>query len=257
MKRQILLIALLALFPILFLLPLSLAQSPGRGQALGGADDDPLQQPLPPGVKLRAFIHRPPVVEPNHLGTCTVTQIDSGNFLLAGWHLGGPITWRLNPSTVPGNVGATAARDAIQAAFDTWSAADPQKVFVEGANTSVKAAKFDGIDAILWKNLGPWTIAVAYIWYYTATGEVAEADTVFNKRYPWAVFNSTADCEALPDAYDIQNIATHEFGHWIGLDDLYNDLDKDLTMYGFGAGGELKKRTLGPGDYNGANGVAP
>jgi transposase len=33
--------------------------------------------------------------------------------------------------------------------------------------------------------------------------------------------------------------------------------EKDLTMYGFGAGGELKKRTLGTGDADGANAVAP
>jgi len=55
----------------------------------------------------------------------------------------------------------------------------------------------------------------------------------------------------------VQDIATHEFGHWVGLDDLYSDADKDLTMYGFGAGGELKKRTLGTGDADGANAVAP
>ena len=83
-------------------------------------------------------------------------------------------------------------------------------------------------------------------------------DTAFNSRYPWRIFSGTADCSTTTvDAYDLQNIATHEFGHWIGLDDLYDTADKDLTMYGFGAGGELKKRTLGEGDNNGANSVAP
>jgi hypothetical protein len=41
------------------------------------------------------------------------------------------------------------------------------------------------------------------------------------------------------------------------LDDLYNIADKDLTMYGYGAGGELKKSTLGKGDLSGAVAVAP
>jgi hypothetical protein len=98
---------------------------------------------------------------------------------------------------------------------------------------------------------------VTYVWYYTATGEVAEVDTAFNSRYPWAIFSSSGECQSSPDAYDVQDIATHEFGHWVGLDDLYDDADKDLTMYGFGAGGELKKRTLGTGDADGANAVAP
>jgi len=55
----------------------------------------------------------------------------------------------------------------------------------------------------------------------------------------------------------VQDIATHEFGHWVGLDDLYLSLDRDLTMYGYGAGGELKKRTLGTGDITGVRAVAP
>jgi hypothetical protein len=80
---------------------------------------------------------------------------------------------------------------------------------------------------------------------------------VFNKRYPWAVFPSSPECQSSPDAYDLQNVATHEFGHWIGLDDLFDDSDRDLTMYGFGAGGEVKRRTLGTGDISGKNALEP
>ncbi len=38
-------------------------------------DDDTLEQRLPPGIKIRAFIHRPRVVQHNHLGTCTTTNL--------------------------------------------------------------------------------------------------------------------------------------------------------------------------------------
>jgi hypothetical protein len=48
----------------------------------------------------------------------------------------------------------------------------------------------------------------------------------------------------------VQNIATHEFGHWIGLGDVYAE---DLTMYLLGAGGELKKRSPETGDNNGVS----
>lgn len=241
-----------------FLPGLASAQSQRRSEREGTVENDPLEQPLPRGIRVRAFIHRPRVVEPNHLGTCDPITTDSSNYGLTGWHLPSSITWKLNASTVPESIGASDAFTVFTKAFDTWHAADSGKVFVYGGTTTAKNARFDGVNAVFWGRLSPWTIGVTYVWYYTSTGLVAEVDTVFNKRYPWAIFPDGAECQSSPDAYDLQDIATHEFGHWIGLDDLYNTADTDLTMYGFGAGGELKKRTLGTGDFNGAaNVVAP
>jgi len=257
--RNLLVSVMCGITLFVFLTPFSFAQTRGRPQVEEAVEEDPLEHPLPPGIKVRAFIHRPRVVEPSHLGTClpdNPTTPDT-NYGLAGWHLPGPIVWRLNPSSVPGSVGASAARAAIDAAFDAWNGADPSKVFIDGGNTKAKGARFDGVNAILWKRIGASSIAVTYVWYYTATGEVAEVDTIFNSRYPWRVFPPGDGCSTLFDAYDVLNIGTHEIGHWIGLDDLYNDADRDLTMYGFGAGGELKKRSLATGDINGANAVAP
>jgi len=246
---------------------ISSAQAQRRSERDTAIENEPLDQPLPHGMKVRAFIHRPRVVEPAHLGTCTPDDSlnSDTNYGLTGWHLPiGGITWKLNSSTVPSSVGspgvsaATAARTAITDAFATWTAADTQKVFIDGGNTTAKNARFDRINAILWKNIGAGSIAVTYVWYYTATGLVAEVDMIFNKGYPWRVFtDNVAGCSTQYDAYDLLNIATHEIGHWVGLDDLYNDSDADLTMYGFGAGGELKKRTLGTGDISGVNEVTP
>jgi len=53
-------------------------------------------------------------------------------------------------------------------------------------------------------------------------------------------------------AFDIQNIATHEFGHAIGLDDLYDSLYRELTMYGYSSKGETIKCSLEEGDIAGA-----
>ena len=250
------LIAMLAVFP-----GASLAGLPAQAGPPGDEEFDATtpDTPLPPGISERVFIHLPRTHMPNHLGTCTPTTNDIVNdYGLAGWRLpNGGITWYLNDATVPSSVGASVAADALSQAFGAWTAADPQKVFTFGGYTAVKRPRLDFVNAVMWGNISAGAIAITYIRYYTATGIVADVDTVFNSRYPWAAFPAVGDCSSLYDAYDVQNIATHEFGHWVGLDDLYSATDKDLTMYGYGAGGELKKSTLGTGDITGANAVAP
>ena len=49
---------------------------------------------------------------------------------------------------------------------------------------------------------------------------------------------------------DLQNIATHEIGHGIGLGDLYNTCTQE-TMYGYSTEGDVSKRTLNSGDISG------
>jgi hypothetical protein len=212
-----------------------------------------LADELPSWVELRVFIHRPRVLKPNHLGDCTPTSRSNINdFELTPWHLPGPMVWSLNRKTVPRSV-ADSVDSTLNRSFTTWYGG----MFSQGPDTKARRAKLDDVNAILWKPMRRSTLGVTFVWYSRISGEVVEADTVFNKRLPWAIFASSPECQSSPDAYDLQNIATHEFGHWIGLDDLYNDVDKDLTMYGFGAGGEVKKRTLGAGDVRGKNELAP
>ena len=50
---------------------------------------------------------------------------------------------------------------------------------------------------------------------------------------------------------DFENIATHELGHAVGMDDLYETTCSEMTMYGYADNGETKKRTLETGDILG------
>ena len=216
-------------------------------------DEDALDDPLPSWVDLRVFILRPRVFKPNHLGTCEQSSNPKVNhFDVTPWHLSGPIVWSLNRSTVPHSV-AGSVDSVLNQSFNTWY----RNVFSQGPDNRAKRARLDNVNAILWKKMGRSTLGVTSVWFSRDSGEVLEVDTVFNKRHPWAIFPNAPECQSSPDAYDLQNIATHEFGHWVGLEDLYDDAHKDLTMYGFSAGGEVKKRTLGTGDVNGKNELEP
>jgi hypothetical protein len=247
---------------LFYFVPISYAQS-SRSEREIPTDDDPLLQPLPPGIRLRVFIHTPRVVEPNHLGTCDPITTDSYTYAVAPWRIPpGGIKWKFSESTVPTGVAKVDALTAIQDAFGTWNSEfegnNLLAPFEYDGKTTVKNTRLDGTNAVLWKSLCAGIMGETYVWYNKDKGYVAEVDTAFNNRHPWFIFNeSLGECQSppdAPDAYDVQNIATHEFGHWIGLGDVFAE---DLTMYLLGAGGELKKRTLGTGDKSGVDSKYP
>ena len=91
-------------------------------------------------------------------------------------------------------------------------------------------------------------IAVAIVWGYfrgpPSQREIIEFDILFDTDYTWSLSGE-------PDKMDLQNIATHELGHGLGLGDLYDSSASEETMYGYSEYGETKKRTLYLGDIAG------
>jgi hypothetical protein len=53
--------------------------------------------------------------------------------------------------------------------------------------------------------------------------------------------------------YSIQNVVTHEFGHWLSLHDIYHPYCSEVTMYNSIGDGEVKKIDLEIPDINGIN----
>jgi hypothetical protein len=212
-------------------------------------------------IVLKTFVHDPQGHgKPVPVSNCTITTNDHvSDYGTTGWHMpAAGMSYQINYASSPKNLNQSKVESAIADAFVTWTAADSKQIFTDGGSTTAKTARLDGTNAILWKGINSTALAITYAWYYTSTGELAEADTVFNKNYSWDWTNISADdCGGTSGAYDVQNIATHEFGHWIGLDDLYSTADKDLTMYGYGETKELKKDSLGLGDISGVNAIAP
>lgn len=92
-------------------------------------------------------------------------------------------------------------------------------------------------------------IAVAIVWgYYTGPPglrEIIEFDILFDTDFHWG--DSMVDSSVM----DLQNIATHELGHGVGLADLYDTVCVEETMYGYSNYGDIKKRDLNTGDITG------
>lgn len=84
---------------------------------------------------------------------------------------------------------------------------------------------------------------------HTAT-TISDSDLNFNSYHSWSTTGAAGK-------YDVQNVSTHEFGHFLLLGDLYTASDSEKTMYYNAATGETKKRTLHSDDTNGINAIYP
>jgi hypothetical protein len=214
-----------------------------------------------PGFKVRVFVHdaRPkPTPSPSPSpATCSVSDPDSNAVVdSAGWHLPSSWTYNLNPYTLPRGISSTNLSTITNDAFSRWSSAIVGKVtFSKGQDTITNRARYDGKNLIAWGTAPSSALAVTYTWYYVNTGEVAEVDTIMNQRFSWSwtPYSSTACVNT--KSYDAQDILTHEFGHWMGLDDEYTPDYIDNTMYGYGSKAEIKKDTLTSGDVAGVTAI--
>ncbi|MBS7633883.1 hypothetical protein KEJ34_00020 [Candidatus Bathyarchaeota archaeon] len=162
-------------------------------------------------------------------------------FKLLPFHWYATAEYYINPKNKYG-FSTDAVVSAITAAVNTWDSQTSAAVFSYKGTTSRSAGKRDGYNVIDWGPYRAGVIAVTYIWY---VGDmIIETDTRMNTYYKWSLSGEAKKM-------DVQNIMTHEFGHWCGLDDLYDAECYWLTMYGYADYGETYKRTLGLGDILG------
>jgi len=118
--------------------------------------------------------------------------------------------------------------------------------------------KYDGQNVVSWGRLGRGIIAQTTVWYNSRTKEIVEFGIIFSTAYKWGIdADGEGSSYTLTGAFDVQNIAAHEAGHTLMLDDLYMSAASALTMYGYGDFGETYAISLGVGDISGIHAVYP
>lgn len=142
---------------------------------------------------------------------------------------------------------------AISAGAEEWNAHTSAELFGTYSidySSSWDSKVPDGRNELLFGNYPQdGVIAVTIIWGYfrgkPSNRRITEFDILFDTDFKWG------DGESTLSLMDLQNIATHEIGHGLGLGDLYNTECIEQTMYGYSTEGDIQKRDLAYGDIAG------
>jgi len=172
--------------------------------------------------------------------TSPIDPEDNTHYALLGYSFSTTADYYINPTNTYGFATSDIV-NTITVSAETWDTAVKFNVFSYEGTTDATSGNLDGLNVVDWGRYRSGVIAVTMIWRYVATGDIAEVDMKLNTRYAWSLTGES-------NKMDVQNIVTHEFGHWAGLADLYNAEDGLLTMYGYSGYGITYQRDLGLGD---------
>ncbi|HJQ94038.1 MAG TPA: matrixin family metalloprotease [Candidatus Thermoplasmatota archaeon] len=167
------------------------------------------------------------------------TDCPSTKYVKAGWK------W-----LAPYSAFADQHASIFSASGNAWDAETGADIFGGITSGSGPAGVLDERNQISFVNLGGGsTIAVTTTWYFRGSGQAVESDAQYNTAFPWSTSGEAGKM-------DVQNIATHEIGHTLGLNHPKGGGSIScLTMYAYADYGETQKRTLGDGDILGIEAI--
>lgn len=172
---------------------------------------------------------------------------------------GKPVRWRQPVISVYFDSSLDAlgsgARDAVTRAFGRWIESDgqlPDLVFDTGQTSAVPV--HDGKSTVSYGRISApgheRDLAITVTYTDEASGRIVEADIVLNSAYPMGVLSPSAGDELTGDGhaqgnvqgkskqdgagdcrnrFDVQNVATHEIGHFFGLGE--DPVERNATMF--------------------------
>lgn len=138
----------------------------------------------------------------------------NGRTISLRWLARTPVRYFISDRGVEG-VSAPQFREAVGRGFDAWQAVETASVGFEfGGFVGDRPLDQDGANVIGFTSRPDLerTLASTSFLVDTRTGEILESDIFFNSTFQWSV---APGGEA--GRFDVQSIATHESGHFLGL----------------------------------------
>ena len=158
-----------------------------------------------------------------------------------------PVNYAINPLN-PQNLSNDFVSGAISTSAETWDMVTSSELFndIYTVDYSAQYGIQNFQNAIAFGDYPDNNvIAVTSVWYTRIGKKIVEFDMLFNTKFVWG------DATNSSGVMDLQNIATHELGHSVGLADIYSTTCSAVTMYGYSNYNEIQKRTLEQPDVSG------
>jgi hypothetical protein len=252
--------------------------------AIAAPQDNPSENGPP--IKVIVIVHYPHHPDRVFSGIEGGVLVEQVGYVYNGVHWENPsINYYINlskqnPDFEAGIIGAFNAWNNVSTAFQaTCGGLTKSQPLTRQARWNRKTQSYTGaVNVVGWKDISrlyPDAIGVTYIWGYDVGTEshIFEVDTALNSNsffHWWQTVvvddpnNNTWPSSQISNAYDVdvQNIMTHEAGHWLVLGDIYvttpsydPETDPYLTMWGTAPQNELQKRSLEAGDVAGIQAI--
>jgi hypothetical protein len=124
-----------------------------------------------------------------------------------------PVRWFSSTASAPG-VTAAQFQSALNAAFSTWEAVPTATVAFQygGFTSAAPADDSDGLSVVGFESHPDMdrTLAATGFTFDIISGAIVESDIFFNTAFDWSTSGAAG-------AFDLQSVATHEIGHFVGL----------------------------------------